>query len=155
MGMSTSSRKVTPPPSARSHARVRSDPLELVLELGELAPTGHEAHELLAVDLALAERAEALAPVQDDEAVADRVRVVRVVRDEDHRDAAVARLKDVLEDDARLFDAERRRRLVEDQDARAEVDGARDRHRLALTAGKRPDGLVGVADVDAHLSQLA
>src|SRR4051794_8866696 len=115
MGMSTSSRKVTPPPSARSHARVRSDPLELVLELGELAAAGHQAHELLAVDLALAERAEALAGFQDHEAVPGGVRVWGVVGDKDPRHAAVARLQDVLQDDARLLDAECRRRLVEDQ----------------------------------------
>src|SRR3954471_7352089 len=109
MGMSTSSRKVTPPPSARSHARVRSDPLELVLELGELAAAGHQAHQLLPVDLALAERPEALAAIQDHEAVADRVGMVRVVGDEDHGDAAVSRLQDVLQDDARLLHTERRR----------------------------------------------
>ena len=103
----------------------------------------------------LLERAEALAAVQDHEAVADGVGVVRVVRDEDHGDAAFARLQDVLEDDARLLHAERRRRLVEDQHARAEVDRARDRDRLPLAARERADRLVRIADVDAHLAQLA
>jgi hypothetical protein len=41
--------------------------------------------------------------------------VVRVVRDEDDAQPAVARLRDVAQHDAGLLDAERRRRLVEDQ----------------------------------------
>src|SRR2546429_7840804 len=81
--------------------------------------------------------------------------MVRVVGDEDHRDATVPGLEDVLEDDAGLLDAERRRRLVEDQHAGAEVHGPRDRDRLALAPGERPDRLVGIADVDAHLLELA
>src|SRR5438046_2769218 len=79
------------------------DLLQLVLELGELTTAGHQAHELLPVDLTLPERAEALPAVQDDEPVADRIRVVRVVRDEDHGHPAVARLEDVLQDDACLL----------------------------------------------------
>ena len=71
------------------------------------------------------------------------------------RDAAVARLDDVLEDDPGLLHAERGGRLVEDQDASAEVDRPRDRDRLALAARQRPDGLVGIADVDPELVQLA
>ena len=99
----------------------------------------------------LRERADALPAVQHDEAVADGVGVVRVVRDEDDAHAALARLQDVLQDDARLLHSEGRGRLVEDQHARAEVDRPRDRHRLPLAARERADGLVGVADVDAHL----
>ena len=37
----------------------------------------------------------------------------------------------------------------------AEVDGPGDGHALALAAGERADGLVDVAQVDAHLRQLA
>ena len=81
--------------------------------------------------------------------------MVRVVGDEDHRHASLPRLKDVFQDDTRLFHPERRGRLVEDQHAGAEIHGPRDRHRLTLATGQRPDGLVGVADVDAHLAQLA
>ena len=71
------------------------DAFELVLELRQLATARHQADELLAVDLGLREVAEALAAVQDHEAVADRVGVVRVVGDEDDGDAALARLEDV------------------------------------------------------------
>ena len=77
------------------------------------------------------------------------------MRDEDHRDAPVPRLQDVLEHDTGLLDAEGRGRLVEDQHAGTEVDRTRDRDRLPLAAGERADRLVRVADRDAHLPQLA
>ena len=96
-----------------------------------------------------------LPPVQDHEPVADWVSVVRVVRDEDHRDAAVARLEDVAQHDARLLHAERRRRLVEDQHPRSEMHCASDRDGLPLAARERPDRLIRVADVDTHLRELA
>src|SRR5439155_17066101 len=105
-------------------------------------------------DLRLFVGPEALAAVQDDEAVTDRIRVMRIVGDEDDRDPAFTRLQDVLQNDAGLLDAERRGRLVEDQHARAEVDGAGDRDRLTLAAGERADGLIGIADVDSHLLEL-
>ena len=84
----------------------------------------------------------------------DRVGVMRVVGDEDDAEPAVPRLRDVAQHDARLLDAQRRGRLVQDQDLGPEVDRAGDGHRLALAAGERADRLVGVADVDAHLAQL-
>src|SRR4029453_8429180 len=130
------------------------DRLELVLELGQLATAGHQAHELLPVDLRLVVRSEALAAVEDHEAVADRIRVMRVVGDEDHRDSALAGLEDVLQDDARLLDTECGRRLVEDQHPGAEVDGTGDGDGLPLAAGQRSHRLIGVPDVDAHLVQL-
>src|SRR4051812_17737016 len=65
------------------------DRLELVLELRQLAAAGHQARELLKLESRLLEDAEALAAVQDHEAVADRIGVVRVVCDEDDSDAAV------------------------------------------------------------------
>ena len=56
-------------------------------------------------DLALAPVAHQPAAVEDHEAVADRVGVVRVVGDEDDAEPAVARLRDVAQHDARLLDA--------------------------------------------------
>ena len=47
---------------------------------------------------------------------------------------------------AAFLDAERRRRLVEDDDLRAEGRGARHRHALALAAGQRLHRLVDVLD---------
>src|ERR671923_185906 len=49
----------------------------------------------------------------------------------------------------------RRRGLVEDENAGAEEHGARDRERLALAPRQRPYRLVRIADVDAHLEQVA
>src|SRR5882672_6961543 len=92
--------------SLRFNSDLDLDRLELVLELRQFLAAGHQAHELLPVDLGLLECAEALATVQDHEAVADWVRVMRVVGDEDDCDAPFARLQDVLEDDPRLLHAE-------------------------------------------------
>src|SRR3954451_4512809 len=131
------------------------DRLELLLELGQLAASGHQPDELFAVDLRLLVHAETLAAVQDHEPVAHRIGVMRVVRDEDDGHASFARLQDVLEHDTGLLHAERRRGLVEDQHARSEVDRPCDRDRLALATGQRADRLVGVANVDSHLAQLA
>ena len=76
--------------------------------------------------------------------VPDQERVMGVVGDEHDPDAGLARLVDVLEDDARLLDAERRGRLVEDQDLRPEIDRAGDGDALALAARQRPERLVDV-----------
>ena len=94
------------------------------------------------------------AALEQHETVADQVGVVRVVGDEDHAEAGVAGGGDVLEDHAGLLDAEGGGRLVEDEDLGAEVDGAGDGHALALAAGEGADGLVDVAQVDAHAQQL-
>ena len=80
--------------------------------------------------------------------VPDEERVMRVVGDEHDTDATLARLVDVLQDDARLLDAERRGRLVQDQDLRPEVDRAGDRDALALTARQRPERLIDVVEMD-------
>src|SRR5919201_5988836 len=108
-------------PETRSFLAARQR-LELVLELGELGAAGHQADELLLVDLALGVRPEGLAAVQDHEAVAGGVGVVRVVRDEDDAGAVLARAHDVPQNDPGSLHTERRRRLVEDQHPRAEVD---------------------------------
>src|SRR5438477_4684398 len=107
---------------------------ELVLELDQLTAAGHQAYEVMQFDLAFAIRSQRPAAVEDHKPVPNGECMMRVVRDEDDRDAALARLEHVLEDDARLLDAERGGRLVEDQHSRAKVDGASDRHRLPLAA---------------------
>src|ERR1700730_7564697 len=68
-----------PSPRSAGGRHLCLERLELVLELLQLASTCHQAHELLPVDLRLLERAEALATVQDHEAVADRISMVGVV----------------------------------------------------------------------------
>ena len=113
-GFRTSSRAARPRPSS-SPARLSS---------GSLGAAGHQPDELGLVDLALGVRAQHLPAVEDDEAIADGVGVMGVVRDEDHGHAALPRLQHVAQHDAGLLDAERRGGLVQDQDTRAEVDGA-------------------------------
>ena len=126
-----------------------------MLELGQLAASGHQPDELFAVDLATSRTCRGSGRGSGSRTGRPRIGVMRVVRDEDDGDAAFARLQDVLEHDAGLLHAERRGGLVEDQHARTEVDRARDRDRLALPARERADCLVRIADVDSHLAQLA
>ena len=80
--------------------------------------------------------------------------VAHVVRDEDHAEALLPDLMDVFQHHRGLRHAERRGRLVEDQDLGAEIDRARDRHALALAARKGADRLVRIAHVDADLVHL-
>src|ERR671915_631821 len=58
-----------------------------------------------------------------------------------------------MQDLRRLLDRELRRRLVQDEELGAEVDGARDRDRLSLASGEVHHRLSGIADADADLSQ--
>ena len=86
--------------------------------------------------------------------VADQVGVVRVVRDEHDAEAGVTRRHDVFQNDAGLLDAERGRRLVEDDDLGAEVDGSGDGETLLLPAREATNGTVEVGHRDAHLRQF-
>ena len=63
--------------------------------------------------------------------------VVDVVADEEDADALGLELLDQLADLGGLGRPERGGRLVHDQDARVEMDRARDRDRLALAARER------------------
>ena len=65
-----------------------------------------------------------------------------VVADQEDADAILLELLDELAHLRRLLRPERCGRLVHDQDARIEVDGPRDRHRLALAARKPDDGVL-------------
>ena len=77
-----------------------------------------------------------------------------VVRDEDHAQALGACPNDVTKDDRGLLDAQRRRRLIEDQDPRPEVFRPGDGQRLALAARQRSDELPRIADLDPDLEHL-
>ena len=128
--------------------------LQLVGQLLQLRATGHEAGQLGHGDLVLLPVAEAAAPLEDQEAVADRVGVVRVVGDEDDPQAALLGLDDVAQHHPGLLDAQGRGRLVQDQHLGPEVHRPGDGHALALAARQRADRLVDVAQVDAHVEQL-
>ncbi len=127
---------------------------QLVPEGGELGAPGHVVGQFLQRDLPAVGGQLQGAQAQHAEVVADHEGVVRVVGDEDDAEAAVAGGGDVLQDHAGLFDAEGGGRLVEDEDAGAEVDGAGDRDALALPAGEGADGLLQVVQDDAHVAQF-
>jgi len=95
-----------------------------------------------------------LAKFENDEVIANKVGMMRVVRDEDDPDASVARRSDVFEYNTRLFDAECGGGFVKDQHSRTEVDGARNSDDLPLSARKSADGLFDVGHGDAHLLEL-
>ena len=86
--------------------------------------------------------------------VAHQVGVMRVVGDEDDAQARITGLDDVLQHHPGLLDAEGGRRLVEDDDLGAEVDGTGDGDDLPLTAGEAAHRTVEVGDDDPHLREL-
>ena len=80
-----------------------------------------------------------LAAVEHHEAIGDVEDVVDVVADEQDRASACLHLAHEMEDLGGLGERKRRRRLVEDDEIRLLVDGARDRHSLALAARELAD----------------
>ena len=80
--------------------------------------------------------------VEHDEAVGDVEDMVDVVADEQDRAAARPHLPHEVEDLGGLGQRERRGRLVEDDEVGLLVDGAGDRHALALAAGELADDRV-------------
>ena len=73
--------------------------------------------------------------------------VVHVVANKDHRPSAFGEAADELKNLSRLRDRERRRRLVHDDEPRIEVERARDRYRLTLSARKASDRRLRIRDV--------
>src|SRR6202000_3220452 len=93
--------RLPPQPSGRGAT------FQFVEQTLDLGATGHHVEHFLLADVFLGERAHRLAAIEQGEAVADWIGVMHVVRDEDHRDAALACLMDQLEHVAALLDAER------------------------------------------------
>ena len=110
--------------------------------------------QLFGIELTAAVRPARAAAGQDGERIADRQRVLDVVRDEDDPEPLVPRGDRMTEDDRRLLDAERRRRLVEDQDLGPEVLGPCDRQGLPFATRERADELLRVANVDPDVVHL-
>ena len=77
------------------------------------------------------------AVIHDADPVGQVEHVVDVVADQEDADAVRLQLADEVVDLRRLGRAERRRRLVHDQDPGVEIDRPRDRDRLALAARQR------------------
>ena len=84
------------------------------------------------------------ATAEDHETVGHRVRVVGIVRDQDHGYPPLGCVAHALEDARGWTHPERGGRLVEDQDAGTGVEGPRDRESLALPAREGTHQAVGV-----------
>src|SRR5918995_299604 len=89
-----------------SDTRLVRLPFQFVGEVLQLFAAGHHLDERLQRQIGLCEVTEHLPAAKDHEVIADRVRVMRVVTDEDHADSPLLRLDDVAEHDARLLDPE-------------------------------------------------
>src|SRR5262245_52461247 len=80
------------------------------------------------------------------DAVGDLEDMRHVVADQDDRQAALLHVEHQLEHFSRFLDAQRRGRLVHDDDAAAESRRPHYRNALALAAGKRLDWLPNALD---------
>src|SRR4029450_1441910 len=127
---------------------------ELMLELLDLRATGHLFGELVAGDIRLGKVADAAPALEDDEVIAYRIGVMRIVGDEDHAEPAIAGRGDPPQHDPRLPYTQRGGRLVENQHPRTVVGGPGDGDTLPLATGERADRLIDITDVDAHGGHL-
>ena len=96
--------------------------------------------------------ADLAAASHDDGAVGDLGHVIEGVRDDDDGVTLGAQAQDQVEDTTRLAHAERRGRLVEDDDLRGERRGPGDGDHLTLPARHQPD--CGRAVGQRHLQSL-
>ena len=120
--------------------------LDIGLQIGHAFATGHQIRDLFARLLALAEIGGDGTADQDGEVIAHRHRVHDLVGDEDHRKPAPLGLVHDAQHMRGLLDAKCCGRLVEDEDAGAEIHRARDGERLALPAREATDEPVAIGD---------
>ena len=93
------------------------------------------------------------APAEHDDPVRDFEDVVHVVTDEDHGPSAAGETPDQLQHLSRLGHRERGGRLVHDNEARIEIEGARNGDRLTLSAGEAAYRRVRVRDMRVKVAQ--
>ncbi len=86
----------------------------------------------------------------NEDAIGQLKHVRHVVADQHDGEAALLHPLDQVQHAARFPHAERRRRLVHDDDLAAPGDGARHRHALPLSAGEKPDRLAHRFKPDAQ-----
>ena len=103
---------------------------------GEVVAAGHQPNELVGGRRTALERCHGLTRPHDRAAIADLGDLVHPVRDEDHRGAGFGALPQELEQAVARGDVERRRRLVEDEDARVAHQRAGEAARLPLAEGQ-------------------
>src|SRR5690606_21233846 len=115
---------------------------------------GHLGGQLFDRDFRLRVVPDGAAAFQQQERVPYRIRVMRVVRNEDDTQPAIARLEDVAQHHAGLFDAQGGGGLIEDQDLGPEIHRAGDGYALAFTAGQLTDRLLDVTQINAHVGEF-
>ena len=84
-------------------------------------------------------RGDDLAPAQDADPVGDLQHLIELVRDEDDAEALRGHAAQRLQQAVRLLRREHGGWLVEDEDARAEIEQAQDLDALLLADGELPD----------------
>ncbi len=89
---------------------------------------------------------------QDGDLVADRKRVVEIMADIDDCEAAAAKTADLAEQNFALGRRQRRRRLVENNEARIAADGPRNFQQL-LSGGAEISHRRGGIQVEAHIGE--
>ena len=119
----------------------------------ELLAAGHQPGEVGGVDVVPGQAARHLTVRQQQEPVADQVGVARGVGHLQHGQSLAAGGDDRLQHQRLLGDGERRRRLVDDQRPRAEVQGAGDGQALPLAGAQRAGRCVRVQPGDADARQ--
>ena len=137
-------------PRRTARVRARSDARRVD---GVVDGAGDRGDEGLARDVGDVVDAVVAAEPQHDDAVGDGHHVGHVVADQDHAVPALAEALDEVQHLGGLRDAERRGRLVEDDDARIADQRARDRDGLALPAGERGDRDPHRRDLRRQLAQ--
>ena len=110
----------------------------MVDEIGQLAPY-HEPGQRAAVGFGGRGCRDDPTPAQDADTVGDVDHLVELVRDEDDAEVLRRHATQRLQQAPRLLRCEDGGRLVENQDARAEVEQAQNLHPLLLTDGELPD----------------
>ena len=122
-------------------------------ELRQLAPD-HEPRQRAAVGFGGCGRRDDLAPAQDADAVSDLQHLVELVRDEDDAEALRRHAAERLDQTLRLLRRENGGWLVEDEDARPEIEQTQDLHPLLLPDGELPDLCARIDAETVALAQL-
>mmetsp|Transcript_27482 Transcript_27482/g.50762 ORF Transcript_27482/g.50762 Transcript_27482/m.50762 type:complete len:370 (-) Transcript_27482:67-1176(-) len=116
--------------------------LVLHLRLAWLFTQDDHSQEVIVGYVLDVNRANELAVLHDRGAVTQLHHIVDVVADQEDTDAFGLQLRDQFRHHLRLVRTQRRSGFIHDQDTCVEIDGARDGHRLALTARQGADGVL-------------
>ena len=120
----------------------------------QLIGARHASDHFFTAQLIFVPDTQSLTAFEDDEPVANDISMVRIVGDEDDSQASRPGQSDVAQHRAGLLNAQGSRRLIENQDLGSEIDCSRNGHRLAFTTGHGAHGLIGIADVNPHLTEF-